>query len=539
VAISPLIFTIQGSQQQVNKNPTSQTQVTVLQLKTGILPVGIICMRQRLFALIIASSLLLSACSQPATKATDLPTPVAQITTPPQDLPNPTLQPEPTHISELKLPAAPENRTIYDLDVTLDYAQHTASIVERVSYFNRSNQPMNEILLLVPPRYFPGTYSEGNISGDLVAGSRENGIQTILSLEPALQPGASTQIQIIFTLTLPNRQGVFGWSDMQTNLVDWFPIIPPFDAADGWQVNERVVDASNTIVGEYIMAESADFNLRLRLTGSAKNLTIAASSEGKKLPDFIEYQLPLARTFSLSISDQFVAEEVQHQGVTIRTYVFPQHREAGQAIIEIAKNALDMFSELFYPYPRQTLSLVAADFLHNMETDGLLLISKGVIDFYRDAPLNNLTILVPHEISHQWLYSMVGNDPAREPWLDEAFATYSEALYFERFLPEHLDWWWANRVEAFEPEGWVDSTTSIPGGYTAYRDAVYLNGAIFLQNLRELLGDEAFFAAVNQYITENTYKITSGTDFFNAVSMHSDADLNALLRQYFERPPSY
>ncbi len=57
---------------------------------------------------------------------------------------------------------------------------------------------------------------------------------------------------------------------MQTNLVDWFPIIPPFDAADGWQVNERVVDASNTIVGEYIIAESADFNLRLRLTGSVK-----------------------------------------------------------------------------------------------------------------------------------------------------------------------------------------------------------------------------------------------------------------------------
>ena len=496
-------------------------------------------MRQRLFALIIALSLLLSACAQQTKPPADLPAPIIKITRPPDAIPNATQEPEPTQASELELPAAPENRTVYDLDINLDYAQHTVSVVERITYFNRTNQLMKEILLIVPPRYFPGTYSEGDISGDLVGGSRENGIQTILSLEPALQPGASTQIQIIFTLTLPNRQGVFGWSDLQTNLVDWFPIIPPFDAADGWQVNERVVDASNTIVGEYIMAESADFNLRLRLTGSVKNLTIAASSEGKQEPDYIEYQLPLARTFSLSISDQFVAEEVQHQGVTIRTYVFPQHREAGQTIIEIAKNALDMFAELFYPYPRQTLSLVAADFLHNMETDGLLLISKGVIDFYRDAPLNNLTILVPHEISHQWLYSMVGNDPAQEPWLDEAFATYSEALYYERFQPEHLDWWWANRVEGFEPRGWVDSTTSIPGGYTAYRDAVYLNGAKFLQDLRELLGDEAFFAAVNQYITENTYKITSGTDFFNAVSMHSDADLNALLRQYFERPPSF
>lgn len=169
----------------------------------------------------------------------------------------------------------------------------------------------------------------------------------------------------------------------------------------------------------------------------------------------------------------------------------------------------------------------------------MLLISKGVIDFYRDAPLNNLTILVPHEISHQWIYSLVGNDSAREPWLDEAFATYSEALYFERYQPDHLEWWWANRVEGFDPNGWVDSTTSIPGGYTAYRDAVYLNGAKFLQSLRELVGDEAFFAVISQYATENTYKIVTETDFFSILREHSDADLSVLLAQYFENPPTY
>ncbi len=57
VAISPLIFTIQGSQATSRQEPNQPTQVTVLQLKTGILPVGIICMRQHLFALIIALSL--------------------------------------------------------------------------------------------------------------------------------------------------------------------------------------------------------------------------------------------------------------------------------------------------------------------------------------------------------------------------------------------------------------------------------------------------------------------------------------------------
>lgn len=495
-------------------------------------------MRLRLFTLFIAISLLISACNQPATPQPDLPTPVAQITRMPQEMPVATPQAEPTQVVQPEPLSKPEDRTVYDLDVNLDYAQHTVSVVEKITYFNRTDQAMSELLLLVPPRYFAGAYSQGTISGELVRQSRENGIQTMLSLDPPLQPGASTNIQVIFTLTLPNRQGVFGWSDMQTNLVDWFPIIPPFHPVSGWQVNERVVDATNTIVGEYIVAESSDFKVRLRLSGSVQNLTIAASSEGTEQPDYIEYELPFARSFALSISDRFVKQAAQYQGVTILTYVFPQHSDAGEAIIEIAENALSMFAELFYPYPRKTLSLVAADFLHNMETDGMLLISKGVIDFYRNAPLNNLTILVPHEISHQWLYSLVGNDPAREPWLDEAFATYSEALYFERFHPEHSGWWWENRVEGFKPTGWVDSTTSIPGGYTAYRDAVYLNGAKFLQSLRELVGYQAFKAALHQYVVENTLKIASGTDFFNAIRMKSDIDLNELLRKYFQNPPT-
>ena len=35
--------------------------------------------------------------------------------------------------------------------------------------------------------------------------------------------------------------------------------------------------------------------------------------------------------------------------------------------------------------------------------------------------------MLVHEIAHQWFYGMVGNSQFRDPWLDEAFATYAEA----------------------------------------------------------------------------------------------------------------
>ncbi|MGG7379094.1 M1 family aminopeptidase, partial [Escherichia coli] len=37
-----------------------------------------------------------------------------------------------------------------------------------------------------------------------------------------------------------------------------------------------------------------------------------------------------------------------------------------------------------------------------------------------------LDVITQHETAHQWFYSLVGNDQAHDPWLDEALATWSQ-----------------------------------------------------------------------------------------------------------------
>ena len=37
--------------------------------------------------------------------------------------------------------------------------------------------------------------------------------------------------------------------------------------------------------------------------------------------------------------------------------------------------------------------------------------------------------VVHHETAHQWFYSLVGNDQALDPWLDEALATWAQAVF--------------------------------------------------------------------------------------------------------------
>ncbi len=55
-----------------------------------------------------------------------------------------------------------------------------------------------------------------------------------------------------------------------------------------------------------------------------------------------------------------------------------------------------------------------------------------------------------------------------------------------------------------------------PGNQTYYGAIVYAKGALFLQALREEIGDEAFFAALQKYYAANKYKIATPEDLLNA-----------------------
>lgn len=193
---------------------------------------------------------------------------------------------------------------------------------------------------------------------------------------------------------------------------------------------------------------------------------------------------------------------------------------------------------MFSPYQHKVLSVVEADFLDGMEYDGLYFLSNGFYNLYSGKPSDYLTAIAAHETAHQWWYWLVGNDQAMEPWLDEALCTYSERLYFENIYPDSLDWWWAYRVNYYEPSGWVNTTIYNPEGkidaYRSYRDAVYLNGAVFLEKLRQDIGNTAFFAFLHDYLTANTHQIATSESFFTLLQKYSPSNLTELRNTYFK-----
>ena len=286
--------------------------------------------------------------------------------------------------------------------------------------------------------------------------------------------------------------------------------------------------------GEHLAYDMAEFTVEIQLVNS-RDMVLAASSTPEIDGDIYRYHLTPARNFAWTVSPLYLEQETQVGEVLVKSYSFPYHPQADGPALEDTAKALKIFSELFGPYPHKALTVVEADFLDGMEYDGLIFLSHAFYDYYTGDPQSNLSIIAAHEVAHQWWYGLVGNDQALEPWLDEALSTFSEIYFYETAYPDLTDWWWENRIYFHNPQGWVDSTIYEAAGFYPYRDAVYLRGALFLGELRDLMGEEEYLEFLRAYLEQFRYRQASGDDFFNLLSEYTSADLSGLIGTYFSR----
>lgn len=486
--------------------------------------------------IIVLIFLLLAACS-PKLEAQPLPEPsihLGTLTSQPTEAILPTATPGST-VTEVVNEIPETKRNLYEIKLTLDFYNQYATVNEKISYTNNSIDTIDQLMVIVPPKYYQNSFRLEKISnpdGQAITNYTWDGARLLIPLAPALEPNTEIVLNFDYYLVLPEREGTFGKVGRQINLANWYPFIPPYQSGQGWIAHDLHV-VNSFMVGEHLVYDSSDFHVWLKFTDRKENMKVAATVPGEEREGYLYYEADKARTFVFSVSDVYIIQELEQNGITVRSYVFPGQEANGLKAIEIAAQAIDFFSEIYAPYTRNLFSIVEAEFVHNMEYDGMTFISNGIIQFYDGTPKTNLAMITPHETSHQWFFALVGNDAAMEPWLDEALATYSELLFYERYYPDFLDWWWFSRVFYYEPTGYVNSSIYFPGGHNPYRDAVYLRGALFMQKMRESIGDDAFFAFIKDYTEKHAYQIATAGDFFETLSTHSDVDFSPMLAEYF------
>ncbi|MCK6538593.1 MAG: M1 family metallopeptidase [Anaerolineales bacterium] len=446
---------------------------------------------------------------------------------PPTNTPLPTLASTATALpSPTTVPSSA--RTQYTLYALLDYYGHQLAVDETITYTNQTGLALSDLLLVVEPNLRGGFTLEHILLNSNPLNYDLNGNRLSVYLSQPLMPSSQVTLAMRFRISIPAKvkDHPYGYDVDQVNLTDWYPFVAPY--SNGWVLHEA------SYLGEHLVYDAADFEVNVKTTEGS--ITIATSGVPEPNGEWTRYRLYGARTFALSASDQFKVVDAVSGGAQIRSYYYPGYETQGLAILNAAVRAVGLWEGQFAPYPYSSLSIVQADLNDGQEYDGLIFLATKFYNEYNGSARSNLVAIGVHEVAHQWWFGLVGSDQAMEPWLDEALCVYSEALFYKYIYPNSYEWWWNFRVNYFGPSGYVDTTVYEAPTFRAYVNAVYLNGANFVEALHYRMGDDAFFRFLQDYASRYGRGRATAYDFFAVARQNTTADISDLVRAYFREP---
>ena len=328
------------------------------------------------------------------------------------------------------------------------------------------------------------------------AGAEEPGGLYVVRLDRELAPGESTTVHLSFTLRLGGgtfdrlgaEDGVSWWASGHP-LLAWEPGV-------GWARDPFV-----GIPGETTVSPVADTRIRV---SAPEELTVLMTGEqaeaspprdGRRTWTSAE---PVARDVAVAAGEFTVRESATGDGVRVVTGSLQGPQDAA-TLLEDSVAAIDELEGLLGPFPYGTLTVIGLpDYGGGIEYPSAIL------------QASRSDVVLVHEVAHMWFYGMVGNSQFRDPWLDEAFATWAESVAQPSSaagvraalgLPEDvglpMDAWQA-------PE--------------EYFPTVYGKGAAALLVARDRAGAADFDAAVRCYVDAAAWTIATPEDLAAALA---------------------
>lgn len=213
---------------------------------------------------------------------------------------------------------------------------------------------------------------------------------------------------------------------------------------------------------------------------------------------------------------------------------------------EEAVRVIDFFEEYFdTPFPLKKCDQVALpDFESGaMENWGLITYREVALladpDNRSVSSEQYISMVVAHELSHQWFGNLVTMKWWDDLWLNESFASLMEHVALDRLHPDWQQW-----------EHYASSDIIACSNRDIYKDVqpvrvevkhpdeihtlfdpaiVYAKGGRLLKMLMDFIGEDNFKKGLKKYFADHRYKNTTRDDLWKSLSEASRFDVNAFM----------
>jgi hypothetical protein len=423
--------------------------------------------------------------------------------------------------------------TRYWIEVELNFEEDareaTINGSTRIVFTNPLEQRLSDIVLMLWPNddQYAAVMSAGPavIEGRVVEGETvTQGLGLRFDLPRSLGPGESVDLSLPFRVEIeamsalaPKRMGV---TEGVLLAPTFYPLIPRL--IDGeWELKDAPPGGDTT------NSEVAFYQIDVTWPTAFKLVASGVEVNRHEVGEFAQATFisgPM-RDVALALGP-FLMESRQVGEVTLQAWILREHREDNEVVLDSAAVQLALLNELVGPYPYPELDLVdAPGAFGGIEYPGLVFLGT----------IGSNWVIEPtvHEVAHQWFYGLIGNNQITQPWLDEAVATYTEALYYEEAQGSGRGTSFLSDLRSIV-RGRPDSDLPIGlavGDYEdefTYATIVYLKGALFFDALRGELGDSGFTAFLQTYYETYRYDVADANGFQEIAEATCGCDLNRL-----------
>jgi hypothetical protein len=507
---------------------------------------------------------------------------------------------------ELNAQTSPQQaeRHFYKIDIKIDFDKLTYTGVQRVRWVNRGEKPSSIVFFHLYPNLRSGDQPSspnapaadmdeprldilevrsGATNTPLFSALDDQGTTLRINLREPVAPEASTEVVITFKGSVPEIDR--DETSLTTHVVKQvsaalrteremrrardinfhcrgvmllgtaYPVLAVHDG-DEWR---RKLEPS---VGDFVFNESADYEVNVTTNQGVEVFTSGTETGPRNDKTGQTFTGSALRDFAILAGRGLRSEHTEIQGINVRSIYLAEHERVGKRTLVVAANALRVFTSLFGPLPFKTISIAEAPLvagLGSCEFSGLNIIASAYfVDFDSPAVRNlpeiireqrpsveeSLEWAVAHLVAHQWWGAAVGNDPAREPLLDEALSAWSSLLYYKNTYGEEkasavLDDQVRGVYRLYRTFGGDDMDANRPSrdyrNTFQYAAIVSAKGAMMFVDLTKTLGEEKIFAALRNYYQANLYEIAQLEDLRIALVAEAPVEQRRMIGRTFTR----
>jgi aminopeptidase N len=237
---------------------------------------------------------------------------------------------------------------------------------------------------------------------------------------------------------------------------------------------------------------------------------------------------------------EYVKLQDYYLDIPLEYYVYKSNAKYAKLSFEKTPDIMKFFSEKIgykYPYDKYAQTIVE-DFVYGgMENITATTLTSSTIHDERAHLDVSSDGLVAHEMAHQWWGDLLTCRSWEHAWLNEGFATYFTALYFE--YAKGKDEFQFNVYNMQRSARFADMTDKKPTVWNRYFDPtdvfgphIYQRGGAILNMLRFVLGDELFWKAINYYAHKYAFQNVETNDFKIAIEEATGYNLKWFFDQW-------